>query len=119
MGGALGSGRKHNFGYVDGLRESETLILKVLMDWNHAAIKATARNIAGKCGISISSVTNGLYYLGGRGIVRRSMGRSWFIIPNIKDQLIQEFGQTSNDQVSEQARSTPAEQNSPNPSDPA
>lgn len=118
MGAGLGSGRKCRFGNIEKLRQSEVEVLKALMNWNHTARKSDYRSIAAKCGIASSTVSAALYHLGGRGIVRRSQGRSWFIVPTIKDDIIQEFGQTLTSEVSEQAQHKPAE-NNPDPSHPA
>lgn len=116
---ALGSGRKHNFGFINNLRESEVVILKTLLDWNHQASRANYRSIAAKCGISTSTVSAALYYLNRRGIVNRSTGRSWFIIPNIKDLLIQELGHTSTSEAKESAQPAEKNQNNPDHADPA
>ena len=114
----LGSGRKYSFGFIENLRESEVVILKAMLNWNHAAYKANYRSIAAKCNIASSTVSAALFYLSGRGIVKRSLGRSWFIMPEIKAKLIQEFGHTDLVSPSEQAQHTP-EQNNQDPSDPA
>lgn len=111
---SLGGGRTYSFGSIDRLRASEVEVLKALMNWNHAAQRANYRGIAAKCGMATSTTSEALYYLSGRGVVKRSIGKSWFILPHIKDQLIQEFGHKDSSQASKQAQHTP-EENNPDP----
>jgi len=91
----IGSGRNEEYGGITGLLQSEVEVLKVLIDWNHQAYKSSYRNIADKCHLSTSSVTNALYQLKKRGIVSSSVGRAWFIIPEEKEKLKLALHQTS------------------------
>lgn len=101
----LGSGRQEKFGHIEGLRPSEVIILKELVTWDAFKIKATTYNIAEQAGISEATVNRGLRYLKSRGIVRRSLGKAWFIYPPIKEELIKQgLGRIDSDSNGEQAQ---------------
>lgn len=85
----LGAGRTHSLGHISDLRESEVVIIKELLVWKHASLRASTRGIADKTGLAQSTVSLGLYYLRKRSIVHKSIGKSWFIIPAVKDKLIE------------------------------
>lgn len=101
MGAPLGSGRNHSFGYIKGLRESECFVIKALLGWNHQSGKATPRAIASKTEIPISrsAVSEALYHMSNRGIVRKSVGGSWHIAESIKEGLIEELKLVASEQV--------------------
>lgn len=112
---SLGSGRKERFGSIESLRQSEVLILKTLLEWDYNKQKASSHSISTATQMSVTAADKGLRYLNGRGIAGKSPNGSWRIHPDIKKELIIEIGV----QASEQAQSTPAEKNNPDPSHPA
>ncbi len=91
MVGVAGTGRTFKWISVSDLRQSETMILESLLNWDYQNMKASNINIALITNLSTTAVYYGTKYLRDvRGIIAKSHTGSWFIKPNLKKMFLQE-----------------------------
>ena len=88
MGAPLHSGRKEKFGIISDLRDSEVLILKHMIVWDYKKNRATTSDISKKLKISNMTAWQGLKYLHERGLAQKSRNGSWFLLPLIRKDII-------------------------------